>query len=106
MQARSSILFLAIESILGPVSDGPAQAIKPTEQNGGAKKQRVTFNKDVAPIIFQRCAVCHSPGQAAPFNLLGYNDVKKRAKQIAKVVQKRYMPPWLPERGSIEFAND
>ena len=65
-----------------------------------------TFNKDVAPIIFQHCATCHRPGQAGPFNLLNYGDVKKRAKQIAEAVEKRYMPPWLPERGLVKFAND
>src|SRR5437588_10092959 len=47
----------------------------------------VTFNKDIAPIIFQQCAGCHQPGQSAPFNLLSYADVKKRAKQVADVVE-------------------
>src|SRR5436309_2337928 len=106
MQAGSAILFLGVTSILGLGSDAPAQAVRPPERNGASKKELVTFNKDVAPIIFQRCAICHSPGQAAPFTLLGYADVKKRSKQIAEVVQKRYMPPWLPESGSVEFAND
>ncbi len=66
----------------------------------------LTFNKDVAPIVFQRCAGCHRPGQAAPFSLLSYADVKKRSKQIGEVVEKRYMPPWLPERGVAEFLHD
>jgi hypothetical protein len=65
----------------------------------------VTFNRDIAPIIFDHCAGCHRPGQAAPFNLLGYEDVRKRAREIAKVTQSRFMPPWLPEQGSIEFAD-
>ena len=43
----------------------------------------VTFYKDVAPIVFQNCAVCHRPGQAAPFSLIEYADVRKRAKDIA-----------------------
>jgi len=66
----------------------------------------LTFNKDVAPIIFQHCSVCHRPGQSAPFSLLEYTDVKKRAKQIAEVVTKRLMPPWLPEHGYGDFADD
>src|SRR5437016_6266802 len=51
----------------------------------------LTFNKDVAPIVFERCARCHRPGQAAPFSLLSYSDVKKRAKQIVEVTARRYM---------------
>lgn len=66
----------------------------------------VTFNKDIAPIVFERCAPCHRPGQSAPFSLLNYHDVEKRARQIADLTQRRYMPPWLPEPGYGEFANE
>lgn len=64
----------------------------------------VTFNTDIAPIIFTNCAACHHPGGSGPFSLLGYQDVKKRAKQIALVTESRYMPPWLPEPGYGQFA--
>jgi Flp pilus assembly protein TadD len=59
--------------------------------------QPITFNRDVAPIIFSRCAPCHRPDQAAPFPLLSYSDVKKRTTQIAEVTAKQIMPPWPPE---------
>src|SRR5690349_3212853 len=57
----------------------------------------VNFNKDIAPIIFEHCSVCHRPGQSGPFSLLNYDDVKSRAKKIVEVTAKRFMPPWLPE---------
>ena len=66
----------------------------------------LTFAKDIAPIVFSHCAVCHRPGQSAPFSLLSFEDVKKHAKQIAEVTRRRYMPPWLPEAGYGEFANE
>jgi Flp pilus assembly protein TadD len=66
----------------------------------------LTFNKDIAPIIFQNCAACHHPHGSAPFSLLSYRDVQKRAKQIAVVTKSRYMPPWLPEAGIGEFAGE
>jgi Flp pilus assembly protein TadD len=72
----------------------------------GRKPPLLTFNKDIAPIIFQRCAECHHPGGPAPFSLLSYDDVKKRAKQIATVTKSRYMPPWPPEPGYGEFIGD
>src|SRR5438477_11918480 len=80
--------------------------LRTSEANQARKQGTLTFNKDVAPIVFHNCASCHRPGQAAPFSLLTYTDVKKRAKQMAEVVERRYMPPWLPERGLVEFAND
>src|ERR1700722_18122008 len=58
-----------------------------------------TFDKDVAPIVFQNCAVCHRPGEVAPFPLLTYHDVSKRGKQIARVIGDGIMPPWKAEAG-------
>ena len=64
----------------------------------------LAFNKDIAPIIFNHCSTCHHPGEAAPFNLLTYGDVKKHAKQIAEVTRRRLMPPWLPTPGHNDFV--
>lgn len=69
-------------------------------------KGTLTFSKHIAPIIFDQCATCHRPGQAAPFSLLTYADVQKRAKQIAEVTSTRYMPPWMPAPGYVEFAGE
>ena len=38
--------------------------------------------------------------------LLTYRDVRERAQQIAIVTNSRFMPPWLPEPGRGEFANE
>ena len=55
---------------------------------------KVTFNEHVAPIIFQNCTPCHRPNGGAPFQMLNYTDVAKRAKMIRDVTANRYMPPW------------
>ncbi len=65
-----------------------------------------TFHKDIAPILFAKCASCHRPGEAGPFSLLTYEDAKKHAMQIAAVTRSRYMPPWLPEPGFGDFSGD
>jgi mono/diheme cytochrome c family protein len=56
----------------------------------------VTFSHDVAPILYRQCVSCHRPGGVAPFSLIAYQDTAKRAKLIAAVAGKRFMPPWLP----------
>ena len=66
----------------------------------------VTFNQNIAPIVYHNCSPCHRPGEAAPFPLLNYDDVKRHAAQIAAVTKRRYMPPWLPEHGYGEFAEE
>jgi len=65
-----------------------------------------TFSHDIAPIVYEKCAPCHHPGEAAPFSLLTYQDVKKRAALIATVTRSGYMPPWLPEHGYGDFAGE
>ena len=65
-----------------------------------------TFNRDIAPIIFQHCAPCHRPAGPAPFDLLSYEAVSVRAEQIAFVTETRYMPPWKPKRGYGSFVGE
>jgi tetratricopeptide (TPR) repeat protein len=66
----------------------------------------VTFNKQIATIIYTECSSCHRPGESAPFSLLSYDDVKRHAAQIAAVTARRYMPPWLPEPGYGDFKEE
>ena len=85
---------------------------------------QVTFNKDVAPILFEHCSSCHRPVDeqpqraaarngssedpvcvaGAPFSVLDYGAVQRRARAIATAVQTRAMPPWLPGQGG-DFVN-
>jgi tetratricopeptide (TPR) repeat protein len=65
-----------------------------------------TFAHDIAPIIYQNCAPCHRPGEAGPFSLLTYKDVKSHARQIADVTRRRYMPPWAPQAGFGKFTDE
>ena len=92
------MLALGIQSVLkwkeGAASS--AQTIDPSRP--------LTFSRDIAPIVFQNCSTCHHPGDAAPFSLLNFEDVKKRARQIAEVTHRRLMPPWLPAPGYNEFV--
>lgn len=64
----------------------------------------VTFNKDVAPILFANCVSCHRPGQVAPFSLLTYAEVRRHSHEIAELAGNRQMPPWKAEDGFGEFV--
>ena len=71
-----------------------------------AAKAKPTFTEDIAPIIYNNCTECHRNGQAAPFTLQTYSDVKKRARLITKVTEDRYMPPWHPVEGHGKFVDE
>src|SRR2546423_4914459 len=65
-----------------------------------------TFSENIAPILYENCVTCHRPGEAAPFGLISYEDVKKRGALIATVTKSRYMPPWHAEHGYGEFTGE
>ena len=67
---------------------------------------QVTFNRDIAPIMFQTCARCHRPGESAPFPLLTYEDARKHARQLEVVTRTRFMPPWLPAPQPLKFTDE
>src|SRR5688572_6117840 len=71
-----------------------------------AHSQTVTYNEHIAPIIYQNCTQCHRPGQIAPFSLMSYDDVRRRALTVAAVTQARYMPPWKPEPGWAAYRGE
>jgi tetratricopeptide (TPR) repeat protein len=66
----------------------------------------VTFNRDVAPILYGNCTTCHRPGESAPFSLLTYSDAKQRAGLISAVTSSHVMPPWQPESAEGEFSGE
>ena len=66
----------------------------------------VTFNRDVAPILYANCVTCHRSGESAPFSLLTYNDAKQRAGLISAVTTSHVMPPWQPESEEGEFEGE
>jgi len=89
------------------VPAAPPGAPAPPEAPTGVDVPEVpTFAEHVAPTVFERCASCHRPGEVAPFPLLDYGDVRKRGRMIARVVEKRIMPPWLPVKGHGKFEGE
>ena len=65
-----------------------------------------TFANDVAPIMFNKCATCHRPGEVAPMSLLSYNDARPWASAIKQKVSTRAMPPWHADPAHGTFRND
>lgn len=62
--------------------------------------ERVTFTKDVLPILQENCQSCHRvaganiAGMVAPMSLMTYREVRPWSKAISRVVANRDMPPW------------
>ena len=68
----------------------------------------VTFARDVAPILQQKCETCHRVGSVAPMSLVSYEETRPWARSIKARVQSREMPPWHLDKtvGIQHFIND
>lgn len=90
-----------VEKSYVPATGCPLERLGPP-----VKSTPVTYYKDVAPIIQNRCQGCHRDGGVAPFPLVEYDDAYYSAERIREVVVERRMPPWHgflnPEFGRIK----
>ena len=97
----ASVMALLVIYLAGSAPAG-AEAIASARAGG----RTPTFNKDIAPILFENCSSCHHPGEVAPFALLTYADARKHSSEIAELTQNRQMPPWKPEHGYGQFIGE
>ncbi len=79
-----------------------AQGGAPAEASPG----RVTFTKDILPILQAYCQDCHRPGQIAPMSLIEYAEVRPWAKAIRTAVAERKMPPFHANAPLGHFQDD
>ena len=73
---------------------------------GQEPRHQVTFNKDVAPILYKNCAACHHPNDIAPMSLMTYKDARPWAAAVREAVVRRVMPPWHADPHVGDFMND
>src|SRR6476660_8214118 len=65
-----------------------------------------TFAKDIAPLLYTKCATCHRPGEVAPMSLMTYEEARPWARSIKSKVASRQMPPWHAEGEPGKWRND
>jgi len=64
-----------------------------------------TYSRDVAPIVQRNCQVCHRPGEAGPFPMLNYKQVRPWAQAMKVAVESGKMPPWFADPRYGSFSN-
>ncbi|MBI4475765.1 MAG: hypothetical protein HY654_01250 [Acidobacteria bacterium] len=82
-------------------------ALAPSAQAAGPGATP-TFTRDVAPILQQKCEVCHRADSIAPMSLRTFEEARPWARSIKARVESRQMPPWHIDKsvGIQEFKND
>jgi hypothetical protein len=67
---------------------------------------KISYVKDIAPIIQDKCITCHQSGGIGPMTLVSYEDVKGHSPMIREVIRTKRMPPWHADPRIGHFSND
>jgi hypothetical protein len=98
-----------MRALTGLVALGAVLAVTPDARAADAlSAPPVTFSKDVAPILQDKCQACHQPNSIAPMSLITYEETRPWARSMKNRVETRQMPPWHIDRsvGVQKFKND
>ena len=94
--AALALIALPLVTAISAAPSGPS----------GAVTDVPTFTKDVAPILYKNCTVCHRDGEIAPMSLLTYEDARPHAQAIIEELEGGSMPPWHADPKVGHFKND
>jgi len=114
-QAADGVSYLA--DALDDVLQGTAVRTGKREVTGGcliglpSRAQRnahaqISYAKDIAPLLMDKCVVCHRQGGIGPWQMSRYEMIKGFAPMIREVVRTQRMPPWHADPHYSQFSND
>ncbi|WP_296596997.1 redoxin domain-containing protein [Phenylobacterium sp.] len=72
----------------------------------GKAHDKISYVKDIAPIIQAKCTGCHQPGGVGPMPLNTYDQVRGFSPMIREVLRTKRMPPFLADETVGAFQHD
>ena len=67
---------------------------------------KISYVKDVAPIIEDKCVACHEKDGIGPMQLTSYEKIKAYSPMIREVLRTQRMPPWRADPTVGHFLDD
>jgi hypothetical protein len=98
-------LLKGLLAVVGLSSCALLMGTAATSDTSPASPGRVTFYKDVLPILQNNCQSCHRAGEIAPWSLMTYEETRPLAASIKRAVVSRTMPPWYADPQYGHFSN-
>lgn len=71
-----------------------------------AQFANISYSKEIAPIVQEKCANCHQPGGIGPMPLNNYSQIKGFAPMIREVLRTQRMPPYMADQTVGHFKDD
>jgi mono/diheme cytochrome c family protein len=103
----------AIDAVLAgqPVADAQIAIIGGSPIAFPARAQaasfaRISYAREVAPILQDKCASCHIKGGIGPFAMDGYPTVRGFSQMIRETIRTKRMPPYFADPHIGRFKHD
>ncbi len=84
----------------------PSRSAIAAGQNSDSTKPRLTFYRDVLPILQSHCQSCHRNGGISALALETFEQAQRKDAAIAAAAANRTMPPWFANPKIGHFSND
>lgn len=81
-------------------------AIKMPERDKRAAHAKISYEKQIAPMLLDKCVVCHREGGIGPWQMTNYDMIRGFSPMIREVVRTQRMPPWHADPHYNVFSND
>ena len=76
------------------------------ERAKAAEHAKISYAKDVAPILEAKCVACHQEGGIGPFAMTNYSMVKGFSPMIREVIRTDRMPPYNADPHVGKFSDN
>jgi hypothetical protein len=81
-------------------------AVNMPEKGKGAAHAKISYSKEIAPMLVDKCVACHRDGGIAPWQMTSYEIVKAFSPMIREVLRTQRMPPWHADPHYGAFKNN
>jgi hypothetical protein len=71
-----------------------------------AQWAKISYAKEVAPIIEEKCVACHQPGGIGPMELTSYEKLKAFSPMVRETLRTQRMPPYQADPSVGHFKGD
>ena len=55
---------------------------------------KISYTDTIAPLLQEKCVVCHTEGGIGPWSMSSYEMVRGFAPMMREVIRTKRMPPW------------
>ncbi len=109
-EASNHFVAAAIDTVLAgdtvPVANRDTMGCLINFAQRNANHAQISYTDTIAPILQEKCVVCHTEGGLGPWAMSSYEMVRGFAPMMREVIRTKRMPPWHADPHIGVWKND